>query len=376
MRDYLNTNAPTHFLFPIDGECVNERDGVAIENGVAFTATVASAPGCKVTIGGVAATELNGVYVATVKAKGYRTEIEAKNLTDGTSATVSVFMIPNSIGKYRISSDDNILFLADITYNKDKYTSIFDNPYLAVYKKAHDLYGAKVHLNIFYAFDREAASRFTEPREDFDLSMMTDKFKDEWRANADWLKLSFHAKAEYPSKPYKFATGEQITEDFLAVKREILRFAGEETFSGDATTVHWGETSVDALRAMRKLGHTRLAGYFQLTSKGVPSVSYHTTKELVEHVYNRDFWVDTEEDVIFSRIDRVTNTGTLERSLEVLQDAMNDPHRGGFVEFMIHEQYFYPDYRGYLADFEARVLEPAKLLAENGYTAAFLKEMN
>lgn len=42
---------------------------------------------------------------------------------------------------------------------------------------------------------------------------------------------------------------------------------------------------------------------------------------------------------------------------------------------MIHEQYFYKDYKAHLADFEAHVLEPAKLLMENGYRGSFLKEL-
>ena len=40
--------------------------------------------------------------------------------------------------RFRISSDDNILFLQDINKNKDTYSSIFENPYLAMYKMAHD----------------------------------------------------------------------------------------------------------------------------------------------------------------------------------------------------------------------------------------------
>ena len=53
----------------------------------------------------------------------------------------------NFVKRFRISSDDNILFLKDLS--EGDYKSIFDHPYLAVYKKAHDLFGAKVHLNLF-----------------------------------------------------------------------------------------------------------------------------------------------------------------------------------------------------------------------------------
>ena len=96
---------------------------------------------------------------------------------------------------------------------------------------------------------------------------------------------------------------------------------------------------------------------------------------LVEHVGERDFWYDADTDLFFGRIDRVTNVGPFENVMADLKDIIAHPHRGGFVSIMIHEQYFYEDYRSYLPDFEARVLEPAKLLFENGYKGSFVKEV-
>lgn len=62
-----------------------------------------------------------------------------------------------------------------------------------MHKEAHDKYGANVQLNIHWEFD-ETTEDFTDnTRQYFNLSMMTDKFKDEFIANSDWLRLSFHA---------------------------------------------------------------------------------------------------------------------------------------------------------------------------------------
>ena len=374
MRDYFNQEGLVRFLFPIDGDCVNDRDGKKSEEGILLTARVFAAEGCTLQINGVPARAKGNEYLAEVLIKEGRNELTASNLTDGTTATVSVFFYPRCVGKYRISSDDNILFLADITANKDVYTSIFDNPYLAVYKRAHDLYGAKVHLNLFYAFDREAAALFSAPHPDFDLSMMTDKFKAEWRANADWLKLSFHARKEFPNKPYQHAAAETIVADYKAVRREILRFAGEECFSEGVTTVHWGEANPACVAALHALGPKTLAGYFELDN-GEPLVAYYAPPALVKHVGDRDFFVDTAMGVTFARIDLVTNIDTLEERMEQMRAIIADPHRGGFVSFMIHEQYFYEDYNWHLPDFADRVLEPARLLAENGYRGTHLCEV-
>ncbi len=375
MRDYFHKSSPTRFLFPIDGDCVNAHDGTGDAHGVTLTATVHAAPNCRITVCGIPATEQDGVYRAEVRVAAGGNLLTAKNLTDGTSDTVKVLLLPHAMRKYRISSDDNILFLADITAHKDTYTSIFENPYLAVYKRAHDLYGAKVHLNLFYAFDRAGAAHFSAERPDFDLSMVTDKFKAEWQANADWLTLSFHARVEKPDKPYRSTPPEVIARDFEAVRREVIRFAGERTFSGDVTTVHWGEATRESVLALRDLGHKALTGYFEVNQHGETVVSYHLPVPLAEHVGERDFWYDTETDIFFGRIDRVLNSGTFDSTLRAVRAAADHPHRGGFVSIMIHEQYFYPDYTRYLPDFEARVLESAKFLCERGYTGSFVKEV-
>jgi hypothetical protein len=273
---------------------------------------------------------------------------------------------------YRVSSDDNIRFLKELT--EGDYASIFDHPYLAVYKKAHDLYGAKAHLNLFYAFDHQARSFFAEDPGYFDLSMMTDQYKDEFIANSHWLKLAFHAKSEFPDKPYQHADRKTVRDDCIAVCREICRFAGKECIS-NSTTIHWGEANREVVRELRALGFTSLTGYFWRDQNNIPIVSYYTDPEMADHIGTRDFWMDTAEDMIFGRIDSVLNIGSFEAVLQEVQEAAEDPHRGGFVSIMIHEQYFYPDYINYLADFEARVLESCKILANKGYTGAHISDI-
>ena len=48
---------------------------------------------------------------------------------------------------YRLSADDNIVFLQDIAENRPR--SLFDNAYLALFRRAHEECGAKVVLNLF-----------------------------------------------------------------------------------------------------------------------------------------------------------------------------------------------------------------------------------
>lgn len=375
MRDFFCLNDRIRFVFPIDGDCVTSRDGEERGGTLMLPVTVRADAGCTVAVNGIPAVASASEptrYLAVVPVCGYRNTLVAENRMDGTSCRITVFRMPSADRQcYRVSSDDNIRFLKELT--EGNYASIFDHPYLAVYKKAHDLYGAKVHLNLFYAFDDRARACFSEKHTYFDLSMMTDRYRDEFRRNADWLKLAFHAYSEFPDAPYKDADTETIRKDCIAVCREIVRFAGAECIS-DSTTVHWGEANPECVRALRALGFRSLTGYFELRSGDRPLVSYYAPPDLVRHVGARDFFVDTVEDMIFGRIDRVLNIGTLHEIRADIREIANDPHRGGFVSVMIHEQYFYGDYKRYLPDFAERVLSTCAYLAERGYAGSHITE--
>lgn len=372
MKDYLNTCAPLHFIFPADGDCLNNRDGEEREGMLFVPAAVCAPAGARIEINEIPAEFDGKAYTARVPLRCGRTSLTAVNRADGTRATVAVWRLKGAEGGYRLSSDDNILFLQNITENKDRYASLFDDPYLAVYKKAHDLAGAKVHLNLFY--DTSTTEGFAKERGYFDLSMMTDKFKEEWESNSDWLKLSFHARNEKPDNPYTHVTMKRMEEDVRLVNEQIVRFAGKRTLS-EVTTVHFGDVSRGGLRALRNLGYRALAGYFEMAD-GEPLVAYQYPKALTEHVGARDFWKDNEEDIFFSRIDAVINSRpTAEENISALKEALKNVHRAGFVEIMIHEQYFYPDYKWYLKNFEDIVLKTCLWLNSQGYEGRLLGQL-
>lgn len=356
------------FIFPWDGDFLNKYDGKWQKG--ALWVFVGVNKYAKINGIETIYSEEKGCYIANIPLYGYRNAVVASN--ENEEVKITLFALKdNLVKRFRISSDDNILFLKELT--EGDYKSIFEHPYLAVYKKAHDLFGAKVHLNLFYAFDETAQRAFSKNRGYFDLSMMTDRYKDEFIENSDWLKLAFHAKSEFPDRPYKFASETKIREDYLSICREICRFAGRECIP-NSTTVHWGEANREVVRALRSMGLRSLTGYFEKDSSGEPLVSYYADMKTVEHVGKRDFWMDTKEDMIFGRIDRVLNIGTLNEVLEAVDKISDDAHRGGFVSIMIHEQYFYEDYCRYLPDFEKRVLDSCRILNEKGYKASFISE--
>ena len=68
--------------------------------------------------------------------------------------------------------DDVIWLFRDLT--RKKPTSIFDNFFLKILKEAHEKYGLKVQLNLFYRTD------FFYGDDEFTLAEMTDAYKKEW----------------------------------------------------------------------------------------------------------------------------------------------------------------------------------------------------
>ncbi|MCE5310045.1 MAG: hypothetical protein LLG20_20615 [Acidobacteriales bacterium] len=336
---------------PVDGDILNRHDGAAVNAGLKITVKGSCTGAKAVKINGKSVAVRDGSFEAPVVLRQWENRIA---VTAGGARTQElVYWDRDSKPRYRFSIDDNIWFLRNIARNADRYKSIFENPYMAFWKSMHDKYGAKIHFNLFYETDG------------FNLSQMPDKFKPEWQANRDWIRLTFHARAEFPDKPYIKASGEQIDADYRLVTREIERFAGRELLSA-TTTVHWGEATLDGVRALRAEGITVLAGYFMF-QKEVPMVSYYLDTPRIKHLMGRDYWKDTKEDVIFARHDLVVNTLPLDQIVPHLEKVAADPHQAELMELMIHEQYFYPDYRNYQPDFRQKVERTIEWATKKGY---------
>jgi len=347
------------FISPINGDMLHSYDGL-VEQGLLHTIVKVKAPlQHLIVINGVEAREREGVFEAQVSLSDYKNSIEVKNMTTGESQQITVFWLPNFAGHYRLSIDDNIWFLRDIHQNATRYNSIFENEYLGFLKQVHDTYGTKIHLNLFYETDG------------FNLSQLTDKYKLEWTANADWLRLSFHARGEFPDMPYRTAGYQQVAEDCELVQNEIRRFAGKAVM-GPVTTLHWGEATVEGSRALRDAGYVGQLGYFNVDDDLFP-VSYYLTVEQRRQLKKRFVWHDTEEGITFIRSSIVIDKKELPDIVPHLDHYADLPSGlPPYVDLLVHEQYFYPSYEAYQPDFRDRILTCVQWASAKGYTPAFL----
>jgi len=247
--------------------------------------------------------------------------------------------------------DDNIRFLKEISLQKR--SSMFEHPYLAMLRSLHDWFGIKIQLNLFYRM------------EGFDLTQVDACYAEEWRKNADWLKLSFHSDVENV-RPYEHAPYVEVFRDCYAVHEQILRFASAASLA-QTTTVHYCRTTSDGLEALSHNGVKGLLGLFG--DEAHPSTSYGLEENKAALIRGGE--ILSQGNISFASIDMVINTVKLEDIVPKLTAFMDRPS----LRVMIHEQYFYEDYRAYQPDFEEKLRTVFGLLCNAGYQSCFFEEL-
>ena len=235
--------------------------------------------------------------------------------------------------------DDNIRFLKEIT--ERAYESIFDHPYLDLYRRLHEAFGLKVQMNLFYRLGN------------FDLSQVSERYVTEWKENANWLKLSFHSEKENV-KPYESADYDTVYADCAKTHREIKRFASPLSLA-NTTTIHYCLLTSEGVKAMENNGVFGLLGLFG--TDAAPCTSYSLGEDDARKV--REGAILKQGGISFASIDIILNLFSKEeivKQLELLK------HRES-IRVMIHEQYYYSDYMAYQPEFE------------QGYQSAFFEDL-
>lgn len=137
--------------------------------------------------------------------------------------------------------DDVLWVFRDLT--REQPVSLFDNSYMKALKDAHDMYGVKTQLNVFYK------TSFWYGADEFSLADMTDRYKKEFEEASDWLKFGFHSMEEWPDYPFINADYELVDKVFKKTYSEVCRFAGEKSFA-KAVVPHWIPMSEEGIRAL------------------------------------------------------------------------------------------------------------------------------
>ena len=299
--------------------------------------------------------------------------------------------------------DDAIWFLRDLARQRPK--SLFDNSFLKPLKEAHDRYGLKLQINLFYRTD------FYYGMDEFTLAEVPDSYKAEWQANKDWLRLGFHSLQEFPDYPWVNIDYDDVKKLFLMTRGEIDRFAGEGVFT-TALVPHWCPMSKDGCRALKDLGVKLME-----CSVG-PRYRYDGDRSRLPYGHamrienNRKpetafFWRDTRDKSILSSVCSYNHISAKEESATknsyrfvkdldtgmAFKHLFNDAPVLNLVDvptlkvditkllgkemlvFSNHEQYFFKEYFAYQSDYMEKVMVMSEMMAKNGYRFIFIEDL-
>lgn len=289
--------------------------------------------------------------------------------------------------------DDTIWVLRDITRENNK--SLFDNKFMNMLKTAHDKYGLKVQLNLFYRTDSFYGY------DEFRLCDVTDKYKAEFEENSDWLKFAFHAMEEFPDYPHINATYDDTYKLFKMIEKEVFRFAGEKSFAYSVCP-HWLPVSKAGVRALKDCGVKLLDCTMGDVSEynGDPfSLPYgHALRVLNNRQPETKVFTRGGRDVAIARsacgynhllpsenAPISNNLGTFyKEEVDLLfkkycTTCLNttpynelDEEFAKYLDYEYigicdHEQYFYSDYLAYQPDYADKIYKMGEILTANGF---------
>lgn len=348
---------------PIDGAVMHPRLGRVTDAGLEIEIRGQAPAGAAVLINGVPASREHIFFTGTALLTERENKVLVSARQHDTLLAESCLRLPliqNSFKRYRVVIDDNSFFLRDITHKG--YASLFDCFYLKMLKDLHTRYGTKFTLNIYFTTG-----------DDWNLRQFPERYRDEWRANAGWLRLAFHAYADKPDCPYQDAPVEKLLADLDLINAEILRFAGKETFS-PVVVIHWGMIRPEAWKPLYDKGARLLGGYFRRNAQGSWIVNYNMDELRSEWLSRHDLLKDYASGIVFSKVDMVINSTPLEEIVPRLDAVIADPQQNEVIDLLTHEQYFWPFYVNYLPDYPQRMERTLSHLTNLGYKPVFLQD--
>ena len=355
------TLKPIRIEEPFHGAVLNWRHGQKVKSGLKIQVSGQAPLRARVMVNGAEVKRAGTKFTSEIVLRQKETGITA--VSQGNFGRhehrVRVVWDRYSKPRYRFSIDDNSFFLRDIA--QKQYASLFDCFYLKNLRGLHSKYGTRFVLNIYYTTE-----------DGFELPRFPDRYKGEWQDNCDWLKLAFHAHANKPDRPYQYAPASQLITDFDKVAEQIIRFAGERTYSLP-TVIHWGMVQQTALKLLFERGVRVLSGYFRRVN-GVWDVNYLLDDARSEYLSRHDALMDFDSGIVFSRVDIVCNSTPIGRIVPTLEPLAKDPNHAEIMDIFTHEQYFWPFYSHYLPDHFQRLEAAIRWVTEHGYEPVFFHE--
>ena len=354
-----------------DGAVLNRHHGIETDDYLEIKIEGLAAPQAKVTVNGQETVRKDRLFYATVRLTERINKITAvsSDYFGERTLTLTVMWDKKSFKRCYFFFDDCVFFMRWIALNRPQ--SIFDEMFLGRLKKIHEKYNTKFLLNLFFQDDHH---------KDFTLADFPEDYKAEFQANKDWLKLSFHAKSEFPDRPYQHADRAKLAADYDEIYNEVCRFAGPECFMAPMV-IHWAITNPENFCVLQERGTRCLTGGYlgcvvsvteEAHSVEVTDIGYHYEQDVAQYLtkggrmlYDRKYDILLGTNLLccnYSDIDAINRRFA---ALPADQDVLG---------LMTHEQYSYPDYFNHIPNHLDRVEEACRLAYEKGCTPIWAPE--
>ena len=352
-----------------DGAVLDHNHGIETDEYLEIIVEGLAAPQADVRVNGTPARRRDRNFSCPVRLTGKVNTItvESSDYFGVKTQTITVLWDKKSFKRYNFFIDDCSFFLRSIALSKP--ASIFEEMFLGRLKKIHDKFGTKFTLNLFFHDDHH----------DFSISDFPADYKQEFQANASWLRLSFHAYSEFPDRPYQHADQVKLAADYDLIYREVCRFAGAESFIAPMV-VHWGMTNPDNFAVLKERGTRCLAGGFlgsiayigEKHSTQVTDIGYHYEKDVAHYIRSSHRFYDRFHDIVLIDNLLCCNYDSQEVIAQKYAALADDPR--DTLNLMTHEQYCYSDYFNYIPDHLDRIEKACELAAANGYSPVWFND--
>lgn len=243
------------------------------------------------------------------------------------------------------SIDDVINIFEDI--EKHHYDSIFENRTLNYLKKMHDLYGLKVSMNCFYA------------KGGFNLSMCSEKYKNQYEKNSSWLKFGFHALDG--NVDYNNLSMKQSIRDFNLVMTNLSRIVGEKSID-NVIRIHQYHAKEGFVSFLSKNG---VEG---LLSPDDERFAYYLDSTKSSYIRQFDYYNDKLNCMMFyqtdARLEQVKSVN------EKLTKISNDSLIGRQINIFTHEWLIDLRFKGW--KMKRKIKEVCEFAVNSNYEFVFL----
>ncbi|MDD2706472.1 MAG: hypothetical protein PHV34_00565 [Verrucomicrobiae bacterium] len=229
----------------------------------------------------------------------------------------------------------------------------------------HDRFGARVQFHVHGKRGR------------FELAQLSDRFKADWEAHADWIRLAFHQKESPESDfSYKDSTYEKVRQDYQEISGEIARFAGPEVLS-PFVTIHHAACSKDGMRALRDCGVKGLGSASWRSPNGVLAACYGLSHEETLKLDRYGFVQCEETGLCFVMLDVILHEPvfTIADLKTQIKHLMSETDRWHHLEVGFEEWAFDPKHPGFMPDAEERAIKVLSFLDELEIQPVFLEEV-